>query len=295
MAPVSLSSSSSLQADGELQIDWPGSVQVGVPFEVLTRWKAAGEVRLEGVPDAALPADLWAPFEFRALGEALVDGTAVERSYELLLLDPPMEGAQLAGSIEVPGPEVWLRPVGGGSVEALQGSPVELPLITQVEDAQLARFERIPWSFAAPAPSLWPLAWVGLVLLAGALKFVPPWFASRRRARERQVPVRAIEAWLTGDTTLNGAALHEVSDHLRILARNASNGECAGRTVEEARAAGMPEVWTADQREVLWSWWSADQLWNYGGQLPDAAEAKALTDNLARILGELGAHAGVSR
>lgn len=275
------------QEAGSLQVQWPASVQVGRPFEVRASWSEDDATPLESVPVGALPDALWAPFEATALGPAARDGERVVRDFELVLLEPPLEGTQLSTSITSPGAEVWLRPVGGGAVGVRRAAPTELPLSAQVADAELVRFERLPWKFEAPPMPTWPLWLLGAAVVAAGMALWPRWRARVRARRERRAPLRAIEAWLSGSTPMDGAALHAVSGHLRSLARFTVEDETDGFTVEEARAAGVPRHWSPQGRQALWSWWSADQRWSYGGHLPGPDEARALTADLEQVLPEL--------
>lgn len=276
-----------IQEAQSLQIDWPASVQVGRPFQVRASWSENGPTLLESVPASALPAHLWAPFEATPLGSAVREGTRVVRDFELVLLEPPLESAQLARSLSVPEAQVWLRPVGGGAVEVRQAPRSELPLTAQVADAELARFDRLPWEFEpAPAPTE-PLWIVVAAAAAFGMALWSRWRARLGARRERRAPLRAIEAWLSDPTQIDGAVLHQVSGHLRDLARSPAEGESTGFTVEEARAADVPQAWSPRGRQVLWRWWSADQRWSYGGELPGPDEARALTADLERVLPEL--------
>ncbi|MHC4378325.1 MAG: hypothetical protein ACYS26_17115 [Planctomycetota bacterium] len=268
-------------------MQWPTTVQVGLPFEVRASWSESDVTPLEPVPVGALPAALWAPFEATALGPAVRDGDRIARDFELVLLDPPLEGAQFGASLSSPGAEVWLRPIDGGAVEVRRAAPTELPLTAQVADAELVRFERLPWDFTPPAAPTWPLWLAVAATVASGLVLWPRWRARVRARRERRAPLRAIEAWLSGSTQVDGAALHTVSGHLRALAQCAAEDDPDGFTVEEARTADAPRAWSPQGRHVLWSWWSADQRWSYGGQLPAPDEARALTDDLEQVLPEL--------
>lgn len=275
------------QEAASLHVEWPASVRVGLPFEVRASWSEDSATPLEPVPADALPDALWAPFEATALGPAVRDGERVVCDFELVLLEPPLDGAQLGASLTSSGAEVWLRPIGGGAVEVRQSPRVDLALTAQVEDAQLVRFERLPWDFPPPAAPTWPLWLAGAAIAGLCLSLWPRWRARLRERRERRAPLRAIEAWLSDASPIDGAALQSVSGHLRALAQAAAEDEVDGFTVEEARAAEVPRTWSAQGRQVLWQWWSADQRWSYGGSLPEPDEAGALTADLERVLPEL--------
>ncbi len=284
---MSAAHATAFQVAHDLEVDWPAVVRVGEPFEVRARWTSVGDVALEAVPDSAAPGDLWAPFEARPVGPAEHLNGRSERRFELLLLDPPLDGAQLGAALTVPGPEVWLRPVGGGAVDVRTAPPAELVLEARVDDAQLVRFERLPWSFEPPSAPAWPL-WVGALVALGVVAArAPRWLARARAARERRAPLRSIEAWLSATNELDGEALHAVAGHLRGLALDAAGEDVAGFTVEEARAAGAPAHWPSELRDVLWRWWSADQSWSYGGRLPAPDAARALTADLRQALPQL--------